>query len=170
MFLSMTLSSCASWQKDPTPSTLDNSIYNQDSQNLILHSVSKAVGSTTLDKSVHGSNYVAVYAITLKNKPTALSIMTTGADSTYFINILQSPDMSNNLFAANTDIIHSETTITNVSYNDINNPKAQAYLKSLGYNEKSHFLKRSTNFYKNSQALNLADYLFPPNKTESGPM
>ncbi|MBY0379960.1 MAG: hypothetical protein K2P99_06125 [Burkholderiales bacterium] len=165
-FITLATGSCAFWQKNPTPSTLDNSVYNQDSQNLILHSVSNAVGSTLLDQGTYGDNYVAVYAITLKNKPAAVSVMSTAANSTYFINILRSPDMSNNLFAANTDIIHSTTTVTDVSYNDIKNATAKKYIASLGFNEKTRFLKRSTNFYKDNQTLTMNDYLLPQ-KAES---
>lgn len=159
------LSACA-WQQNPTPSTLDNSVYNQNALNVILHSASEALGSTLLSQEIDNkNNYTSVYALSIKNKPSAISVISTPNNNTYFVNLIKSENISETLFAPNTKIVHSDTTITKVNYNNIHNQAAKLYLDSLGYNEKNYFLKRTTYFYQNKETLTLVDYIFPNLKT-----
>lgn len=160
------LSGCASWQSTPTPSTLDNSLYNQNALNIILHSASEALTDKLLFQGIDNKkNYTVVYAMLLKNKPTAISIISTPVTNKYFVNLIKTQDVSATLFAPDTKIIHSDTTIVNVGYDQIHNTATKAYLNSLGFNSNNNFLKRTTYFYKNNETLTLIDYLLPDKTT-----
>lgn len=159
------IASCA-WQQNPTPATMDNSVYNQDASNTILHSVSRSLGGKLIAHGVNGDNiYVAVYALFIKDKPAAISILSTPNNDTNFVNLIKSKAIGDTLFAPKTKIIHSETTISQVGYNSIDNSAAKAYLDSLGFNQSHNFLKRTTYFYQNNETLTLTDYVFPNQKT-----
>lgn len=164
------LTGCAIWQQDkqqaPTPSTLDNTVYNQSSLNNILHSVSDSLGSKLLFQGIDNKkNYTVVYGLTLQNKPVAVSLLSTPTSNTYFTGQLKSQDISRTIFSNNNGVTHSNTTIIRVSYDEIHNTAAKEYLNSLGFNSTNNFLKRTTYFYKNGETLTLLDYILPDQKT-----
>ncbi|MCE3267880.1 MAG: hypothetical protein K0R49_132 [Burkholderiales bacterium] len=158
---------CALWQQQShTPSTFDSSLDSQRSLNIVLHSVSDALNSKLLSQDIDKQNhYVAVYALTLQNKPTAVSIFSTPSNNTYFTQALKSSDIAKTIFSNTNGVTHSDTTIVRVSYNEIRNQAARDYLTSAGFNDTNYFLQRTTRFYKNEETLKLIDYTLPDQKT-----
>ncbi|MCC2625650.1 MAG: hypothetical protein K0R14_1523 [Burkholderiales bacterium] len=170
-FIFLTITACSFWSTHdtpPTPSTLDNTVYSQNAYNTLLHSASQSLGSKLLSEGVDSdNNYTVVHGLTLKGKPIAVSILSTPSTNTYFTQQLKLPDISNTIFSNKSGIKRSPTTITRVSYKDITNPAAKGYLNSLGFNSSHNFLKRSTDFTKDNETMNLVDYIFPNQKTNS---
>jgi len=135
----------------------------------LLQQVNSAIDSDILFNGIKDGIYIKIYAIHLKNQPSAISVLTTDPSNSYFINILNDKNIDR-LFAINSKIIIDDTAIDMVSYNDVNNflktfkdPKVINYLSNLGFNSSSqNFLRRQTNFYHQTETLLLTEYIFPP--------
>lgn len=162
----LTQAGCAGYMA-PTPATLENSVYSQNASNIILHSVSDLLRTQELYRGFVAGNYTVVFALSLQNKPAAVSVLSATRRSPYFINLLKSSSISETIFSNTSDVIHGSTTITKVSYNSIYNLAAREYLTSVGFNKASTFLVRTTYFYKNQETLTVIDYVIPSQKSNS---
>lgn len=167
-FVSMIfINSCVWWQSDPIPSSLQDTVNSQSAFNLVQFYVSQSLTSKILAKALNGDNYQVVMALMLQNKPTGIAVFTTNRNNSYFISLLNSGNIGERLFAKQSNIIHSDTDVSGIVFDEIAPAEARSYLTQIGFNQNNSFLKRKVSFYKDKQELVLVDYIFPNQKTNN---
>jgi chorismate-pyruvate lyase len=157
------LSSCTT--DNPTPTTLNEVVYNNQSMTTMLRTLSSDFTVTVLKSEVEEPNYVRIVELNLRNTPVIVAISSTNLNNPTFVNLLKnSQDVSigNKLFANDSQISRlSNMTITNVRLKNIRNPIISNYLISLGYTPTQQFVKRHSYFNYKTETMDLIEYVLP---------
>ena len=147
------------------PQTLEDLINNKGSMTKALESLHRNLTVELLKNGVLANEYVRISSLKLESMPVITAIVSTNVANPTFVNILRNASttpIGKMLFAPGADIHRRDSMkIIVLTVHDIPNEVVHKYINSLGYNDATHLVARKSEFYHQTETMEITEYILP---------
>jgi chorismate-pyruvate lyase len=147
------------------PQTLEDLINNKGSMTKALESLHHNLSVELLKNGIVANEYVRISSLKLESTPVIAAIVSTNVANPTFVSILRNAattPIGKMLFAPGSDIHRrNDMKVVVLTVHEVDNDIVHQYLNSLGYNDATHLVARKSEFYHQTETLEITEYILP---------